>query len=137
MARLTSFHTLTVVFALKTDIFILQAVSTTSQKKNANPTSLPTEHPAKLTWRRGKYWGLLNAKHSEGGNGNITIFLRSKAHQDLVMIFLRIFGPRSIYSLGLFFQGTGLGENMERDKVMICFVMDANTNWVAIFFFSS
>lgn len=62
--------------------------------------------------------------------------MKSRTHHDSIMMISRIgwtlfpFLPRTV------FPGNGGGEEMERDTVMICIVMDANTNWVPFFFLS-
>lgn len=61
--------------------------------------------------------------------------MESRAHQDSIMIYYSRIGWTLFPSIPLdcFFPVYG-GKEMERDMVMICVMMGANTNWAAIFF---
>lgn len=114
----------------------LQAVTTTSDKKNASPEK-PTGKTSQVgAVRKEKYWGLLNAKGGRRGKWESDCFT-DKTHQHTAMIFTGIawtsfpFLPWTVFFLSFFSPGGGVGrvgEEMERDTVMIGTVMDAKSN---------
>lgn len=125
----------------------LQAVSTTSDKKNASPEK-PTEknEPSQVS-EEGKILGSFKCKGKKEGKWKCDCFpdMKSTAHQHTAMIFSRIAWtsfpllPWTVWAF--FFPPGGLGwwdwgwlaEEMERDTVMIGTVMDAKSNWTVSF----